>query len=429
MGCLYRRKQKLKDGTIRQSPIWWIKYYQNGRQMRESSGTMKETVARRMLREREGDVERGIPINPKIGRVTFEEAAEDILNDYRMNGRPFTANLERIVNKHLRPYFRSRRMISITTPDIRSYIAHRKGQVIETGTGDAKRTREVSNAQVNRELTALKRMFSLAIEAGKLLHRPKIPLLKEDNVRTGFFEREQFESVRAHLPAHLRPLVTFMYITGWRRNEVTSLEWRQVDFAAGEVRLDPGTTKNDEGRTFPFTTELRELLDVRHEEHERLKKTGHIEPHVFVRVVSTTGSRATRRANRKPRVIGNFRKTWMAASRAAGCPGRIPHDFRRTAVRNLVRAGVSERVAMTMTGHKTRAVFDRYDIVSSGDQRDAARKLDLARQFGDGHNFGHTDAKKASAALANPSQVVEGIGAGDGDRTRDIKLGKLAFYR
>jgi len=89
------------------------------------------------------------------------------------------------------------------------------------------------------------------------------------------------------------------------------------------------------------------------------------------------------------------------------CPGRIPHDFRRTAVRNVVRAGVSERVAMTMTGHKTRSVFDRYDIVSSGDQRDAARKLDLARQFGDGHNFGHTGAKRASAGPANTSQVVE----------------------
>src|SRR5688572_14318823 len=99
---------------------------------------------------------------------------------------------------------------------------------------------------------------------------------------------------------------------------------------------------------------------------------------------SKSGSRTERRARRKPYPIGSFRKTWMAACRAAGCPGRIPHDFRRTAVRNLVRAGIQERVAMQLTGQKTRSVFERYNIVSSGDLREAARKLDEAR----GHTFG-----------------------------------------
>jgi integrase len=71
-----------------------------------------------------------------------------------------------------------------------------------------------------------------------------------------------------------------------------------------------------------------------------------------------------------------FTKVWRAACVAAGCPGRIPHDMRRSAVRNLVRAGIPERVAMMMNGHKTRSVFERYNIVSDGDLRDAVRKLD-----------------------------------------------------
>jgi len=83
-----------------------------------------------------------------------------------------------------------------------------------------------------------------------------------------------------------------------------------------------------------------------------------------------------RGGEKKPQPILSLNKAFKAACRAAGCPGRIPHDLRRTAVRNLVRAGISERVAMQMTGHKTRSVFDGYNIVSEGDLRDAARKLD-----------------------------------------------------
>ena len=223
----------------------------------------------------------------------------------------------------------------------------------------------VSNGEINRELTTLKRMFSLAIQAGKLLQKPHIPLLKEDNVRVGFFEREQFVSMAQRLPLEVRPVATFAYITGWRiDSEVLPLEWRQVDFAAGEVRLDPGKTKNGEGRTFPMTRELCHLL-----EHQRAI-TDHVQrqleivcPHVF---------------HRAGRPIKSFRRAFRTACREAGCPGRLLHDLRRTAVRNLVRAVIPERVAMQMTGHKTRSVFERYNIVSSGDLRAAAKRLDAA---------------------------------------------------
>ncbi len=429
MGSIYRRRRKVRrpDGSVEviEAPTLWIKYLQNGRVIRESTETTKETVARRMLRSREGQVEHGIPINPQMGRISFEDAAKDIVNDYTANRKRSLAELQRRIAKHLTPFFRGRRLGSITTADVRAYIAKRQKDVIATGGGDDRKERPVSNAEINRELTALKRMFSLAIQAGKLLHRPHVPMLKEDNVRTGFFEREQFESVRAHLPAHLRPMVTFMYLTGWRKSEVIGLEWRQVDLKVGTVTLDPGTTKNDEGRVFPFTTELRELLEQQDAERDRLNRAGHIVPWVFFRMIGTRRERKTK----EPQPIGSFRKQWMAACRAAGCPGRIPHDFRRTAVRNLVRAGIPERVAMMMTGHKTRSVFERYNIVSSGDLLEAARKLDALHQLRGGHKSGHNDPKTAASAASGSPQVVGSNGAGDGDRTRDIRLGKPAFYR
>ena len=283
---------------------------------------------------------------------------------------------KRRITKHLVPFFDGRRLASIDTAAVRKYIAHRQQQGIVAIKGKRKdeRVGDVSNAEVNRELTLLRRMFSIALKDGLLMHRPHIPMLAEDNTRTGFFEPEQVASVLAHLPAALRPVVAAAALTGWRTaSEILPLEWRQVDFAAGEVRLDPYTTKNDEGRVFPMTSALRQLLKARQVEHERLMRKGQITPLVFFRLVAEG-----RGGEKKPKPIKRFTKAWRAACTAAGCPGKIPHDLRRTAVRNFVRNGIPERVAMEMTGHKTRSVFERYNITSPGDLKDAAKKLDAA---------------------------------------------------
>ena len=178
-------------------------------------------------------------------------------------------------------------------------------------------------------------------------------------------QREQFERVHSHLSSPLQAVVHFAYLTGWRiRSEVLTLQWRQVDLKAGRVVLDPGTTKNDDGRIFPFTDELRELLEKQRETTQSVQRERRVLcPWVFHR----DGQR-----------IKSFYGAWRTACKKSGVPGRIPHDFRRTAVRNLVRAGVPERVAMQMTGHKTRSVFDRYNIVSEGDLTQAALLLDRA---------------------------------------------------
>lgn len=158
--------------------------------------------------------------------------------------------------------------------------------------------------------------------------------------------------------------MTFAYCTGWRTpSEVLPLTWAQVDFAAGVVRLEPGTTKNREGRTFPFAVlpQLEAVLRTQREYTTAVeRRLGCVIPWVF---------------HREGQRLKGFRRAWLSACRRAGLVGMIPHDFRRTAVRNLVRAGVPERVAMQLTGHKTRSVFDRYDIVNEADLREAVAKL------------------------------------------------------
>jgi len=176
-------------------------------------------------------------------------------------------------------------------------------------------------------------MFSLAVQHGRLLTRPYVPMLKERGARAGFFEPEQFARVRAHLKPHYHGIVSFAHITGWRTpSEILPLEWRQVDMQAGEVRLDPGTTKNGQGRVFPFTAELRTVLETQQRAAEALNQRGIITPHVFFHLI---GKKAGRRITED-----GFAKAWRAARVAAGCPERIVHDFRRTAVRNLVRTAL-----------------------------------------------------------------------------------------
>jgi integrase len=369
--------QKHRPGCDRKrySCIFWVSYrHPDGRRIAESSESKRKGDAERLLQRRVGAKANNLAVIPHAERLTFQDAARAVIDDFKTNGKRSLRVAERRIEKHLSPYFGGRRLVGITAPDVTAYVAHRQEQGIVAVRGPRKgeRVADVSNAEINRELQLLKRIFSLAIQGGRIAMRPHIPMLREANARAGFFEADQLDGVLARLPSEVQPVIRFAAITGWRiASEVLPLEWRQVDFKAGEVRLDAGTTKNGEGRVFPMTRDLRALLEAQQAEHKRLKKAGHICPHVFFREVAEG-----RGGQKKPRPIIAFTKSWKVACTAAGCPGRIPHDLRRTAVRNLVRAGIPERVAMMMTGHKTRSVFERYNIVSGGDLKEAARKLD-----------------------------------------------------
>jgi integrase len=298
--------------TYQRGAVWWVKYYRNGRPMRESSGSTKESDAINLLKIREGDIAHGLPVNPKLNRIRFDEAAEDLKTEYAVNGRRSADELERRIRLHLLPYFGGRRLASITTADVNTFILKRRADLIVFGEGGDRKERKVSNGEINRELTTLKRILNLARQNGKLTHVPHIPMLKERNVRTGFFERDQITRIVAHLPPAIRPAVQLAYITGWRiPSEVLPLQWRHVDFEARVVRLDPHTTKNDEGRTFPFTDALEQLLEAQKAEHDRLKAEDVICPCVF--------NRTNKKVKGKP--ITTFIKAFRAACTKAGCPG------------------------------------------------------------------------------------------------------------
>jgi len=371
MGHLYQKKDKNGNPI---GPVM-MKYYRNGRAIFESSRTKNRTEAKKIMRKKESDIDQGVPVTAKIGKLRVDEALADVITDYELNKYDSIDDAQRRIDLHLLKFFGGRRMATISKADILDYIKWRKAQPIVTGTGKDRKSRKPSNGQINRELSILRRAFNLALENGKLLYAPYIAELEEHNVRKGFFERDQFDAVMAQLPDFLKPVIEFAYITGWRiDSEVLTRDWRNVDFEACEVRLEPGETKNGEGRTFPFTTELYRVLQTLKDRHDEWVKAGTLCPAVFVREVAKG-----RGGPKTPRRIKRFEKTWRKACEAAGIK-RIPHDFRRTACRNLVRAGVPQSVAKKLTGHLTDEVFKRYDIVSPGDLSDAITRYDGAQE-------------------------------------------------
>jgi len=359
MGSIYRRKWKdKKTGEIKERPIWWIKYYRCGKSYRESTKSDKITIAERLLKKREGEIAEGKLPGVYFDKVRFDDLAEDFITDYRINGRDTLSKAERSV-KYLKEFFGGMKATEITTDKVKTYIDKR----MEQG---------MSNGSVNRELSALKRIFHLGARCTppRVNLIPYIPMLKESNIRKGFFEHGQYLAVKGALPEDLKPIITFAYHSGWRKAEILGLTWDRVDLKEGLVSLDPGETKNEKGRTLYLDEEL--LNEMHNLQSQRRLGC----PYVF---------------HRDGQPIKDFRGSWDTACIKAGlfevvrddegnetkAPTKIFHDFRRTAIRDMVRSGVSERVAMEISGHKTRSVFDRYNIVSDQDLREAARKKQI----------------------------------------------------
>jgi integrase len=370
-------RRKSNGWTFRRpdGSAWYIGYYVDGKRVREAAGSRKSD-ATALLQQRMRELDDGrwqAPSQP----LTFEQLVDLVEADYRANGRKSLPRVEQCV-AHLRGHFGRARATDITAARISTYLNDR----LDAG---------AASATVRNELSVLKRGMNLAVRAGLLPTRPPFPTIRAANVRTGFFERSEFEALLVELPVPVRPVVRFLYATGWRRGEALSRQWRHVDTAAGIIRLEPGETKNGKGRTFPYAAlpDLAGVLAQQRAYTEAVeRRTGQVVPWVF---------------HREGRPIKSFRTAWRAACRRVSLKAfaarqgvepaalwrslspeerrdlkgldRIPHDFRRTAVRNLERAGVSRSVAKALVGHLTDSVYERYAITSERDLAEGVEKL------------------------------------------------------
>jgi integrase len=380
MGSIYRKTERVTDNATGEPALdpstgkprridvgpYWIKYYRNGRPFRESTGTLDRTEARRKLKRREGEVADGRFRGLAVERTKFDDLAEDLKTSYEMNhdkqsdsGRLTAAQRLSEALEHLNGMFKTLRATDITSDKVQKYINRRQQQGAANGT-------------INRELGMLKRMFSLAMEhtPPKVVQAPYIPHLRE-RVRSGFFEHEDFLALRGALPDYAQVPVTLAYYSGMRMGEVFSLKWEQINWKEGKLSLKPQDTKTKESRVLYITSDLYRVLEA------WKVRTDEQAPNILS-ICHRSGKRlqSIRSAWRRGcqhvglgKMIENEqkgRKVWQ---------GKIPHDFRRTAVRNMIRAGVPQAVAMAISGHKTQSVFNRYNIVDEADLKAAADRL------------------------------------------------------
>ncbi len=360
-------RPRFTGSIFKRGATYWIQFYDaSGQRQRESSRGTSKKKAEKKLQSRLGQVENGSYAGAQAGRVRTGELAESLLGQYRsseIKGHKSLAWSERRWKLHLAPFFENAKAGAVSTDMLRAYVARRQKQGAQ-------------NATVNRELSFLRRAFNVARKASppKVRIVPAFPHLQESEARQGFLTDEQYGSLAACCASEglwLRALLAVAHSYGWRKSELLRLRVSQVDLLNRVIRLEPGTTKNSEGRTAVLTSETLELL--------RACTTGkQPDDYVFIR------------EDGKP--VKSFRGAWAKACADAGVPGLLFHDLRRTGARNLRRLGVSEGVIMRIGGWKTRSIFERYNIVDQADLADAARRLDEKRE---NREFGHSTATVA----------------------------------
>jgi integrase len=345
-GACMNRRARGTGRVFKVGDVWKVRYTLHGRRVQESAGARRQDAVS-LLARRLGQIAEG-RLSAEAAQLMWAGVEAIILDEHRQH-RSYE-KVERHARKHLRRFFAGMRAQSITYDRL---LAFKRDRLAE---GAAPNT-------VKYELSLLNTGLKIAHRAGQLLTLPPLPAVHVENTRTSFFEHHEFLALAKHLPAAAAAVATFMYWTGWRRNETLTREWRHVDFERGTIVLDPGETKSGDGRTFPFDVlpELERVLRAQRDYTDVVeRRTGQIIPFVF---------------HRDGRRVISIRAAWDQACEKAQLGDKIPHDFRRSAVRRLERAGVPRSVAMKLVGHRTEHMYQRYAITNETDLREGLAKV------------------------------------------------------
>jgi integrase len=367
-----KRRARSTGGVYERGGVLYIRFKFEGKDYRESSGSRRKGDAKDLLEARIRELRDGT-FSPVAQSVTLETIMRAVLADYAARGRRSVdraegvfANLERIMGADTPAAVVARKIPSYVATRLSETIPTRKKANPDGEKGeDKKPPKTIAGTTINRELSTLRRGFRLA----KVRHLWPMDYepLPEAPARKGFPEPEEVERIIGHLPARLKGPIRFASITGFRIRECLRLEWRSVDIKAGTIRLESGQTKGGEIRLWPFAEhpQLAALMTERKaltEAWERAHAT--IVPWVFWH--EADGAAA-------PNVA--YQYSWNRACRKAGYPGRLVHDLRRYAARNLIRSGVDQSVAMKLLGHATPSIFRRYNVTDERDLRQAVQNL------------------------------------------------------
>lgn len=348
-------KRTYGNGSLRQrGSTWYIRYRDpNGRLIEECAQTADREKAENLLKQKVAEVARG-EVDVSWQRTTVADLCQLVVADYKLRELRSLSDVEWRIAKHIDPMFGNLRASRFGPNQVRAYVAKR-------------RSADAANATINRELSIIRRGFSLGRRENPPLVavEPYIPQLEEDNVRHGFIEDPQYRLLLARLPEHLKAAFVVGYHCGNRLGEIRSLRPDQVYLEAGEIRIERSQIKGKKDRVIPIYGDMVEWLK------RQLDELPEGCPYLF---------------HYHGRRLGSHLKGWARACADVGLDGLIFHDLRRSAVRNMDRAGIRREVAKAVSGHKTDEMYRRYNIVSGdelqgvGDQMKAFRQREKQKQ-------------------------------------------------
>lgn len=351
------------------SPLWQISYWNGWRQVRESSGTADYAEAVKTLQRKLGEIAVGKSAGAE--RIRVAALLELLVEDYRRHDRADLQEAEQRVNRLLKPNFGHLRASAFTTKAVNHYIELRQSLGRQ-------------NATINRELALLRRAFRLGHEHDpQLVFRlPIIKALPEDNVREGFLESDRYRLILDALTEEIKPVFVVAYHLGMRTGELLAIKRSWVDLDEGLIYVNGRVTKNRNPKTAPIYGDMRPWLEM-------LLSRGAVESPKCIWLFS-----------RKGRPVKDFKADWAQACERAGVPALLFHDLRRTAVRNMIRAGVPEKIAMQISGHKTASMLWRYNITDARDIKDAGKRTERYLEAQKGRQHAHSPTHHVSTSVS-----------------------------